>query len=115
MVGIAVFENLSLRRKCERQTTRNNVPASSLDVHFKRSNLTPVLDCMLQEFNSPLTTFVPQPFLALNIIPNNVQKSFTLFTIVLTLTLNHQISYLSKKQFYEKPFGVNTERNLIQL
>lgn len=74
MVGIAVFENLSLRRKCERQTTRNNVPASSLDVHFKRSNLTPVLDCMLQEFNSPLTTFVPQPFLALNIIPNNVQN-----------------------------------------
>lgn len=74
MAGIAVFENFSLRHKCDRQTTRNNVPASSLDVHFKRSNLAPVLDCVLQEFNSRLTTFVPQPLLALNIIPNNVQN-----------------------------------------
>ena len=77
MARLAGLEDLAVPRKSGRQTTRNNVPASTANEHFKRSIFIPVLDCFLPEFNSRFTTLASQAALALNIIPAPVEHLTT--------------------------------------
>ena len=69
MTTLAGLEGLDVPRKCRRQRSRNNVPASTTHEHFKRSIFIPFFDCFLREFNSRFTTLTSQAVLALNIIP----------------------------------------------
>ena len=61
---LAGLEDLAILRKCGRQTTQNNVPASAANEHFERSIFIQFLDCFLREFNSRFTTLASQANLA---------------------------------------------------
>ena len=63
MTILAGLEDLAVPRKCGRQKTRNNVPASTANEHFQRLIFIPLLDCFLREFNSRLTTLASQAVL----------------------------------------------------
>ena len=73
MARLAGLKDLAVSRKCGRQTTRNNAPASTANEHFKRSIFIQFLYCFLREFNSRFTTFTSQAVLALNIVPAHVE------------------------------------------
>lgn len=54
MADIAGIGNLSISRRCARQTQRNNIPASSDKEYFKRTlnvKCLPFLDAMIQQLN----------------------------------------------------------------
>ena len=73
MARLAGLEGLTVTRKCGRQTTWNNILASTTHKHFKTSIFISFLDCFLWKFNSRFTTLASQTVLALNIIPAHVE------------------------------------------
>ena len=73
MTTLAGLEGLDVPRKCRRQRSRNNVPASTTHEHFERSVFIPFFECFLREFNLRFTTLTSQAVLALNIIPAHVE------------------------------------------
>lgn len=51
MARIPGFGDLSIPQNCECRRSRNNVPVSLANVHFKQSILTPFFEYMPYEFN----------------------------------------------------------------
>lgn len=45
------LENLSIPRRCGRQTQRNNVPSDNPEDYFRRAIYLPFLDMMIQQLN----------------------------------------------------------------
>ena len=65
---------ISIPRRCERQTTRNNVEADTPEIYWQRLIFLPFLDHLLQECDTRFSAITGKAVLGLKLLPNNVDK-----------------------------------------
>ena len=81
-MGSAVGVQLSLPRRCSRQTQRSNVPADTPSLYYCRSITIPMIDHLLNEMSSQFDSQQQAALLGFNILPS----------VAVTLTIENCIN-----------------------